>query len=384
MARMPDSARVSTLELFFDLVFVFTITQLTIVLVDAPQWRSVLRVVLTLTVIWWMYGGYAWLTNHVAMEGPRRRVALLVGMAGFFVIALAIPQAFGDTGVWFGAAYLLVTIIHVALFQQASGAAPAAMLRMFRFNIAAALLVIAGGIVGGPAQDLLWIAAIIVTWGISRTTGLAAFEIGPAHFVERHGLVVLIALGESVVAVGAGVNAHSLDAGLVAVAVLGLTLSGLLWWAYFGGDDERAEKAMTDESDLQRRAIMALDGFGLCFIPLLLGIVLLAAGERATISHAFHRLPTAPALELAAGAALFLAAESVFRRVLAIGPSAARIVAAATCLATIPLGLHVAAAAQLGALVAVIGVAFAIEAGATPARRPARTARRASRPAPPR
>jgi low temperature requirement protein LtrA len=381
---MADDARVSTLELFFDLVFVFTITQLTIVLVDAPTARSVARIVLTLTVIWWMYGGYAWLTNHVSMEGPRRRVALLAGMAAFFVTALAIPDAFGDAGVWFGVAYLVVNVIHVVLFQQASGAAPAAMLGVFKFNLSAALLVLAGGIAGGTAQDVLWIAAIVLTWGVSRVAIRAAFEIAPAHFVERHGLVVLVALGESVVAVGAGVNAHALDAGLVAVALLGLALSALLWWAYFGGDDDRAEAAMTAETDIHRRALMALDGFGICFIPLLLGIVLIAAGERATIAHAFHELDTAPALFLASGVAVFLGAEAAFRRILDIAPSGPRVVTAVACLATIPLGLEVAAAAQLAALVALVAAAFAIEGRATRARRPARTPRPASPPAPPR
>ncbi len=360
---MPDDARVSTLELFFDLVFVFTITQLTTVLAEDPTGRGFLRVVLTLSVIWWMYAGYVWLTNHVAIDGAMRRVALLGGMGAFFVTALAIPAAFGDSGVWFGVAYLVVVVVHVVLFQQASGAAPAAMLGVFRFNIVAAVLVLAGGIVGGTAEALLWAGAVFVTWGLSWRVELGAFEIAPAHFVERHGLVVLIALGESVVAVGVGVNAHELDAGLIFIALLGLALSALLWWAYFGGDDDRAEEAMNDEPDLNRRARMALQGFGWCFIPLLLGIVLLAAGERATIGHAFHRLATAPAVFLGAGAALFLAGEALFRHVLRIAPSTVRIVAAAGCLATIVLGREVAAAAQLAGLVAVIGAAYALEAG---------------------
>jgi low temperature requirement protein LtrA len=359
---VPDDARVSTLELFFDLVFVFTITQLTTVLVHAPSWRSVLRVVLTLAVIWWMYGGYAWLTNHVAMEGARRRALLLGGMGAFFVVALAIPRAFGNAGVWFGVAYLVVNVIHVVLFQQAVGAAPRAMLGVFRFNLTAALLVLAGGIAGGTAQELLWAAAIVVTWGVARVALKAAFEIAPAHFVERHGLVVLIAIGESVVAVGAGAAAQPFDAGRVAVALLGLALSGLLWWTYFGGDDGGAEAAMSGEKDTHRRAIMALDAFGLCFIPLLLGVVLVAAGERPGIVHAFHRVATAPALELAAGAALFVGAEALFRRILSIAPAGVRAAGALLCLAAVPLGRYVAATAELAALVVVIGATLALDA----------------------
>jgi low temperature requirement protein LtrA len=366
-------------------VFVFTITQLTTVLVEDPTGRGFLRVVLTLSVIWWMYAAYVWLTNHVEMDGALRRAALLGGMGAFFVTALAIPAAFGDSGVWFGVAYLVVILIHVALFQQASGAAPAAMLVVFRYNLAAGLLVLVGAIAGGTIEEILWAGAVFVTWGLSRVVELGAFEIAPAHFVERHGLVVLIALGESVVAVGAGINAHHLDAELIFVALLGLALSALLWWAYFGGDDERAEEAMTDEPDLARRATMALEGFGLCFIPLLLGIVLLAAGERGSIGHAFHSLDTATALFLACGAALFLTAEALFRRVLAIAPSSLRLVAAALCLVTIVLGLQVAAVAQLAGLVAVIGAALALEgATATEALTPAPEPRPASRRAPPR
>jgi low temperature requirement protein LtrA len=382
----PEDTRVSTLELFFDLVFVFTITQLTTVLVENPTARGVLRVVLTLAIVWWMYAGYLWLTNHVAMDGSRRRTALLGGMAAFFVTALAIPQAFGDSGVWFGVAYLVVVVVHVVLFQQASGAAPAAMLQIFRFNLAAALLVLVGGIAGGVVEEVLWAGAVFVTWGLSRLVNVSAFDLTPSHFVERHSLVVLIALGESVVAVGATAGAHHLDGALIAAALLGLALSTLLWWAYFGGDDDRALEAMIAEHDLNRRARLALAGFGLCFIPLLLGIVLLAAGERESIGRAFHTLDTAPALFLAFGAALFLSAEALFRRVLAIAPSSIRLLAAALCLLTIVLGVQVAAAAQLAGLVAVIGATFALEGaggpGSTEAPTPAPEPRPASRPAP--
>jgi hypothetical protein len=191
--------RVSTLELFFDLVFVFTITQLTAVLVDDASWTTLSRVALMLGIIWWMYGGYAWLTNAVSADRASRRLLLLGGMAAYLVLALTIPTAFDDDGVAFGVAYLVIITVHAALSRVIG----ATILKVAPFNFGAAVLVVVGGAVGGTGQPVLWLLALLVLWGSSF---LAApepgFEIGPAHFVERHGLVIIIAIGESVVAIG--------------------------------------------------------------------------------------------------------------------------------------------------------------------------------------
>jgi low temperature requirement protein LtrA len=377
--RRGPAERVSTLELFFDLVFVFTITQLTTVLAEEPTPRGLFRAVLLLGVIWWMYGGYAWLTNAVPPDRPPHRLLLLAGMAGFLVVALAVPRAFGDGGVAFGLAYLMVVCVHVALYTRTySVSAAQAILRIAPYNLASALLVLGAGAVeaatgGTPWTYALWIAAVALEWVTPLLAGLGGFEIGPAHFVERHGLVVLIAIGESVVAIGIGAGGRPVDGPLVGVAVLGLLLCAGLWWAYFGGDDARAERALT-AAPPDDRPRLALHAFGYWHLPILLGIVAAAAGLEQAVEHPFGPLGTPVALALAGGVALFLLGDVFFRRALGITGGPWRGVAAALALATIPLGVAGSAVGQLGALVALLALTFAAEqAGVpTPSARPER------------
>jgi low temperature requirement protein LtrA len=353
--------RVSTLELFFDLVFVFTITQLTSVLESQPTLRGLAQVALMLGVIWWMYAGYAWLTNAVAVDRPSRRLLLLAGMAGYLVLALAISGAFSGAGTAFGLAYAAIVIVHVALFTRTSAqSAVRNILRLAPFNLAGAALVVAGGIAGGPAQYVLWAAAAALLWLSPLLVSNRGFVIGAEHFVERHGLVVLIAIGESVVAVGAGARGLPVDPELVAVAVLGLALSACLWWAYFGGDDERAERALRDAAPGDR-ASLALNAFGYCHLAILIGIVAVAAAMHEATAHPFDGLSTARALTLAGGVAAYLAGDALFRHTLGIGRGRWRVACAGAVVATFPLGVAVAATAQIAAVVALLAACFALE-----------------------
>jgi low temperature requirement protein LtrA len=359
--RAGQAERVSTLELFFDLVFVFTITQLTAVLSDDPTPRGLLRVVLMLGVIYWMYGGYAWLTNAVAPDRAVRRLVLLGGMAGYLVLALTIPQAFSGGDLAFGLAYLVVVSIHAGLFSRTSEAGTVrALVRLAPFNLASALLVLAAVVAGGTAGYLLWAAAFALEWVTPLATGIGGFRIAPAHFVERHGLVVIVALGESVVAIGIGAAGQPVDLALVSVAVLGLVLAACLWWAYFGGDDSRAEEALAAVPE-DRRAAVAVRAFGYWHLPILLGIVALAAGLKDAIGHAFEPLDLNHALLLAGGVAAFLAGDLGFRRILDLGPARHRAAAAVLALATIPAGLAVSAVLQLTALGVVLCGCLAAE-----------------------
>jgi low temperature requirement protein LtrA len=364
-----EGVRVSTLELFFDLVFVFTITQLTSVLVDRPNVRGVLQVVLMLGVIWWMYGGYAWLTNAVSPDRLGRQLFLLGGMAAYLVLALSIPKAFSSTGLTFGLAYLAVVVTHAGLFTRTSeDATLQALFRLAPFNLASALVVIAGGIAGGTAQYLLWGLAFVLEWSTPSLIPLAGFVVGPAHFVERHGLVVIVAIGESIVAIGLGAAGLAIDLPLVAFAVLGLALSACLWWAYFGGDEERAERALASTPQ-ERRSSMAIQAFGYWHMPILFGIVAVAATLKKATGHAFDGLGDEQALMLAVGVSVFMLGDMLFRRSLRIGPSANRLAVALLAPATIPLGTQVSAFAQLAALVVLIAVALATEAEPTYMRR---------------
>ncbi len=360
-APAGEAARVSTLELFFDLVFVFTITQLTAVLFADPTARGLLRVSLMLGVIWYMYGGYAWLTNAVAPDRAGRRLLLLGGMAAFLVLALTIPRAFSGGGPAFGLAYVAAVAVHAALFTRAaSGGVVRAILRLAPFNLASALLVLFAETLGGAAEYAVWALALALQWTASRLASGGGFEVAPAHFVERHGLVVLIALGESVVAVGTGALRLPVDAPLAGVAVLGLGLNACLWWAYFGGDDGRAERAL-DEAARARRPALALTAFGYGHLPLLLGVIAVASALREATGRPFADLDGPRALALAGGVSLFLLGEALFRRSLGIGLGRWRAVMGVLALATIPLGVAVAAVAQLAALVGLLVAGFAAE-----------------------
>jgi low temperature requirement protein LtrA len=212
-------------------------------------------------------------------------------------------------------------------------------------------VVLVGGALGGDAQVALWTVGLIALWVVPKIVGNQDFEVAPAHFVERHGLVIIVAIGESVVAIGIGAADLAVDIELVLIAVLGLLLSAALWWTYFGGDDERAEHALA-AMPTRQRAVAALDGYGFAHLALLLGIVCVAVGLKKATGHAYDELEAGQALVLAGGVALFLAGDVWFRRVLRIGVGvdAARAVGALVALATIPLGTEVAAVAQVAAL----------------------------------
>ncbi len=354
MTSAVDTPRVTTLELFFDLVFVFTLTQLTTVLFHAPNARGLLQVVLMLGVIWWMYGGYAWLTNAVSAHTLPRRLLLFAAMGAYFVLALAIPTAFKGTGLAFGLAYLLIVVIHIALFTRAAAVSAArAILMLAPYNLSGALVVLAGGAIGGTTQYVLWGATGVLQWLTPLIRGTSGFLIEPAHFVERHGLVVIIAIGESVVAIGFGASQLTLDGQLVAVAIVGLALSACLWWLYFGGDDERAVRALLALPQLQR-AQAALRAFGYWHIPMLLGIIAIAAVEREATAHPFSSLNWARATILAGGVGAYLAGDVAFRSELTLGRVRWRSAAALLALVAIPIGVAFSPFAEIGFLVALL------------------------------
>lgn len=363
-----DELRVSSLELFFDLVFVFTLTQLTAALYAHLSALGALRVALVFLVLWWMYGGYAWLTNSVPPTTPARRLLLVAGMAAFLVIALAIPGAFGSTGVAFGLAYLAVVVVHGGLYSLAMPFGGVA--RFSGPNAVAALLLVAAGLVhgNGPVAGTirygLWIVAVLVEFVTPYVFALdAPLRIRVAHFVERHGLLLLIAFGESVVAIGIGIQigaGQALNPELAGAALLGLALAAALWWSYFGSDEERAERALrTAPAEQQPR--LAISAYFFAYIPMLLGIVTLAVGVKSSIGHLTQPLPAGPAVALGAGVALYLLGDVSFRRVLRSGVVAARLAAALLALATIPLG-HERTLAQLLTLVALLVAMLAAEA----------------------
>jgi low temperature requirement protein LtrA len=359
-APAERSARVSTLELFFDLVFVFTITQLTSVLVAGGDLAAAVQVVVMLLLVWWMYDGYAWLTNAIATDRLRYRIALIGGMGGFLIGALAIPDAYESDGLAFGLAYLAVVLLHGAMYVKGTSVSEvAAILRVVPYNLATAGLIVLGGALGGDAQWVLWTGAAVLIWFTPWLTGVEGFLVSASHFVERHGLVIIVALGESVVVIGAGAAGLPLDLKLIVVALLSLGLSASLWWLYFRGEED-VERTMA-EAEPTRRARLALVGFGYWHYGLLLGVVGVAAGLKKAIGHPYDELGSWVGVELAVGVALFTACTVGFRATLGLGISRERLLAAGAALATIPLGTQWSAAAQLVALTAIVVGALVIE-----------------------
>lgn len=210
---------------------------------------------------------------------------------------------------------------------------------------------LAGGILGGTAQYVLWAAAFVLEWVSPKLIDDSGFVIEPGHFVERHGLVVLVAIGESVVAVGIGAAGLAVDPGLVAAAVLGLALSACLWWSHFGTDEGAAEQAMRDAA-ARDRPRLAIDAFGYWHLLILLGVIAIATALKKATGHPFDPLPASQAVALGAGAAVFLLGQSLFHRTLSMRGAGARALTALAALATIPVGIELDAVVQIGLLVA--------------------------------
>jgi low temperature requirement protein LtrA len=370
--------RVTNVELFFDLVFAFTLTQLTTLLSGHADGTGVAQALLAFGLIWWMYGGYAWVTNARPPHGPAERLLLLTGMAGLLVAGLAIPQGFGRDGVVLGLGYLVVVLVHAALYWRVNRN----IIRVSPFNVAAALLVIAAGLVarhGGarPAVYLLWALAVALQVGSPYVIKPGRrFSLRPAHIVERHTAMIIIALGESVAAVGIGAarladeEEGGITAGLVGVALLGLALSVALWWALFGsGEDDRSQRSLR-EADAGIRAGLVLDAYFYSLIPLLLGIVAVAAGTEQAIARAAGppaAEPAAAAVLLGAGTVAVLAGDTMFRLTLGLGQVRLRLLAAAGAAATIAAGLTAGLPLQLGLLILVLAAMIVAEHRLLPA-----------------
>jgi len=350
-----EEARVTTLELFFDLVFVFTLTQLTALLAESLSWESLLQSFLIFIVLFWMYGGYVWLTNSVPPITPSRQLLLIAGMAAFLICALAIPDAFHETGVAFGIGYLIVILVHGAMYVRAVGWEAA---RFVPLNFLSAFAVIGAGAVEGSARYLLWFLAIVLHVVTSYLgTGLG-FGLRVSHFVERHGLLLLVALGESIIAIGTGGLALTLQ--FIVAAVMGLILSAALWWIYFARDDDVARDNMLARS-APARLRQALGAYFYAFIPMLFGIILLATGIEASIEHLTARLDTAHAFTFGGGVGLYLIGTATFRRASGIPDITYRYIAAGLAVLSGFIGNNLFAGLQFASLILILVVLILAE-----------------------
>jgi low temperature requirement protein LtrA len=355
--------RVTPLELFFDLVFVFAITQVTTLMSEDPTWRGLGQGVLVLAALWWAWGAYAWLTSGAWVDEGSARVLMLVSMAAMLVAALAVPTAFGEDGVLFGFAYFIVRFTHIFLFAETSPDVDArqAVSRLARTAIPGPAVLIAAGFLDGTPQAALWVAALAFDYSGPYLFGVRGFRLSASHFAERFGLIVIIALGESIVAIGVGAAGVDLGVEVVVAAVLGIAVVAALWWAYFDVVALVAERRLLAARGYEQLR-MARDSYSYLHLPMIAGIVLLALGIKKTISGFDDPLGTVPAVALCGGVSLYLAGHIAFRLRNVRSLNKPRLVTAVASLGLIPLATAVDALYALAAVAALCSLLIAYEA----------------------
>jgi low temperature requirement protein LtrA len=354
---------VTPLELFFDLVFVFALTQVTTVLSRNPTWSGLGHGLLILATLWWAWAAYAWLTNTVDPGVGAVWGAMLVAMGAMFVAALAVPNAFGQHGVLFAVAFLVVNLMHLALYLLAARGDRdllAAILRYAPGALSGSLLILVAGFVGGGLKPILWLAALVLGLFAPLLGGIRGWNIEPAHFVERHGLIVIIAIGESLIAIGLGERLGGLTARVVVVAVLGFVVAASFWLAYFDFFPARFQRLLADRSGPERTAL-ARDVYSYLHLPMVAGIVLFAFGMKTALAHVEDELATIPAVSLCGGPALYLLAYVAVRLRVSHTVGGGRLATAIACALLIPVATTVSALVTLTLLAAVWVVLHAYE-----------------------
>jgi low temperature requirement protein LtrA len=315
-AVLRDESRVSALELFFDLVFVLALTQCTALMAEQPDWTGVAKGMAVLGVMWWCWVGYAWLGSTVDPEEGSVRFVMFTAMAGLLLAALAIPDAFGSEALLFAIAYGIVRAMQVALLviagREDEGLRHSATGLAVSTAIGVGLLT-AASFADAELQGALWAIAIVLDVGGPMVIDSSGWRLMPEHFAERHGLIVIIALGESIVAIGVGAEVVGLSAGVIAAAVLGTALAGALWWLYFDVVALVAARRLQNAKPGKEQNEIARDSFSYVHFAMVAGIVLLALGLKKTLEHTDEALKWVPATALLGGTAIYLLAHVAFR-----------------------------------------------------------------------
>jgi low temperature requirement protein LtrA len=357
VARAVDQEhRVTPRELFFDLVFVFAFTQVATLLADDPTFAGMGRGVLVLAALWWAWTAYAWLTNIVDPEEGVVGATLLVALIAMFVAALVVPGVFDDEGVLFGAAFLVVCTMHLALYALAGRGERdlfGAVLRLAPWTLLGATLILVAGLTDG-ARAWLWGAALAVIYVGGLVSGSTGWRVHPAHFAERHGLVLIIALGEAFIAIGIGAAGVRIGLGEVVAVILGILVATSFWLAYFDFFSIRGERMLLD-LDGPERVALARDVYSYAHFPMIVGIVLFAFAMKTIVGHVDEELDVVGAFALCGGSALYLLTYSAIRiRIEArVRLSRGRFVAAIVLVLLLPLAAIVPALAALALVTAV-------------------------------
>ena len=351
-AVLREGETVKPLELFFDLVFVLVFTQCTSLMVAQPTWSGIGRGMLVLAVLWWAWVGYAWLTSVIDPEEGMVRLAIFVAMGGLLIAALCVPEAFSDRALTFAIAYGVVRAAHIALFVIASRDDPLLRRSVWSLAVSSAIgvgLLIGASVLDGATQAGLWVLAILLDWGGPALFGVAGWRLVPRHFAERHNLIIILALGESIVALGVG-GETDLTAGVIIAAVLGVALASALWWIYFDVVALVTERRLVLAAEGRDRNRLARDSYSYLHFPMVAGIVLAAFGLEATLAHVNDPLDAERAFGLLGGVAIYLLAHVALRLRNAHTLNVQRLALAVLLLALIPVALEVPAVATLAGI----------------------------------
>jgi low temperature requirement protein LtrA len=312
-----EERRTTPVELLWDLVFVFAVTQVTALLYHDPTWTRFGESMLVLALIWWAWSAFVWAANAQAMSSPTMRVTLLLATIFIFVAGLSVPHAFGREATLFATTYAIVRLLHLALYVDASRKGNAAWSAIAGFAVTVAVgmaLLFAGSFLHGAVRATMWAVAVAIDYAgpawLTRERLRGLQQVAVAHFAERYGLFVIICLGESIVAIGVTAANLKLDAALLASVSLGLLVTVGMWWTYFDRVADTAEARLREHDD---PVLAAADAYSYLHLLLVAGIIIFAVGVRFAVSGAVHGLHPAARLALCGGVALYLAGHLAFR-----------------------------------------------------------------------
>jgi low temperature requirement protein LtrA len=356
VTAVDQEHRVTPRELFFDLVFVFGFTQVATLLANDPTFAGIGRGVLVLAALWWAWTAYAWLMNTVDPEEGVVGAALLVALIAMFIAALVVPNVFDDDGVLFGACFLVVCAMHIALYALAGRGNRdllRAVLRLAPWTLLGATLILVAGFTDG-ARTWLWLAALVCTYVGAGLSGSSGWRLHPTHLAERYGLVIIIALGEAFISIGIGVSGIGIGPGEVVAAILGILVATSFWLAYFDFFSIRGEQMLRDREGPERISL-ARDAYAFAHLPMIAGIVLFAFAMKTIVGHVGDELDWVGAFALCGGSALYLLTYSAIRIRIErrFRVSRGRLTAALALLLLLPVATVVPALAALALVTAV-------------------------------
>jgi low temperature requirement protein LtrA len=361
---LREGERVSPLELFFDLVFVLAITQCTALMSHDPTWRGIGRGLVVLGLLWWSWVGYAWLTSVVDPDEGGVRLVLFAAMAALLVTSLCVPDAFGDLGLTLALAYGGVRAAHIALFMLASRDDAGLRTAVVGLAVSTAIgvgILVTGAFFDGQARLAVWATALVFDMAGPLFIDTSGWRLVAGHFAERHGLIMIVALGESIVAIGVGAEA-GVDGGVVVAAILGIAVACAFWWVYFDVAALMAARRLADVESLKERNALARDAFSYLHLSMVAAIVLVALGMKSTLAHVGDPLRWETATALVGGAALYLLGHVAFKLRSLGSFSVQRFVAALVLVAFVPLAHEVDALVSVAVVGLVLWCLIAYEA----------------------